>query len=78
MSNPQTTNIIEKLNWKPIESAPHDKNIIGKFWHGSYQFIVEAAPRGDGGWQDIGEDSCVGWVPGQKKPAYWLCEAPHD
>jgi hypothetical protein len=67
---------LQHLGWRPIETAPRDRNIIGKFWHGNRYFIVEAAPRGDGGWQDVAHESCVGWMPGGKPAVWWTGGLP--
>lgn len=62
--------------WKPIETAPRDSNIIAKFWHGVRYYVLEAKPCYRVGWVDVDPDSCVGWMPTAKKPGFWLCKAP--
>ena len=63
--------------WQDISTAPKHGTFLAAIKHGKQYMVVEAKRIGPGV-HHVAEDSCVGWHPGCKDPAYWspLPEAP--
>ena len=71
-SDPSTTMIPGCL---PIEQAPKDKTIRATIWHGERYYEVRARWASKAkAWLDTDPDSCVGWVEGVSKPAFFQPE----
>lgn len=61
-----------KTIWYPIEEAPRDATIIALIYHGGMMWEVEAEwASASNAWIDTDPDSCVGWVQGHSKPAFY-------
>jgi hypothetical protein len=68
VNNPQTTKTI----WYPIKEAPKDETIHALIYHAGMMWEVTArwASRTKG-WLDIDPESCIGWIQGESKPAFY-------